>query len=213
MRCSRSRRALSARISIWASFAAALCAGRLTASAQNGDVIAEVVANGSGCPDGTWHAEIAADGSTFTLTFDEYRATVAPQAALDVQSCQLAIRLNATQSKSYAVASFSYEGRVVLSAGVRGKFTSSYYFQGSPDEGRRAQDEEFVGPRQEQFQLLDAIDLEDLDWSACGPQRDLNVQTNIVLKNNPDATGSGAMYLSSVDGPGRVVVRIAARDC
>lgn len=228
MRHSRSRRAAPAMISVLAAFGAVLCTGQMTASAQSapddlavgqlisvgGDIVAEVVANGSGCPAGTWAAEIAADGTTFNLKFDQYEATVSPQAALDVQSCQVAISLNGTLSKSYAIALFSYEGRAVLSAGVEGKFTTTYYFQGSPEDGQRMEDEQFVGPLQRHFTIVDSIELDDLNWSPCGAQIDLNVQTNIVLNNTSGATGSGAIYLTSIEeGPGSVVLRLAARDC
>lgn len=233
MRYSRSRRDVPAMISILASFGAVLCAGPMTASAQSapdpfaeqqespafsvvgadGEIVAEVVANGTGCPAGTWDADIAADGSNFTLAFDEYKVTVAPQTPFDVLSCQITIRLSDMLSKSYAVAAFGYEGRVVLGADVRGKVTTKYYFQGSVEDGQRMQDAEFVGPREEHFKIIDSVELEDLNWSACGPQRDLNVQTNIVLNNNAAETGSGSLNLSSAEGPGSLVLRLASQGC
>jgi hypothetical protein len=73
--------------------------------APSGVAIADVVANGSGCPAGTWATDNSDDGTTFTMTFDAYEARVEPGSALSVKDCQLAIQLRNVQGVSYAVES------------------------------------------------------------------------------------------------------------
>jgi hypothetical protein len=84
----------------------------------DGSVIASVVANGTGCPAGTWKSEISDDGTTFTTTFNAYKAIVQPGDAIDVKDCQLSVQVQGAAATSYALESFTFNGLSKISEGV-----------------------------------------------------------------------------------------------
>ncbi|RYG71765.1 DUF4360 domain-containing protein, partial [bacterium] len=59
----------------------------------NGVYFASVTANGTGCPAGSWEANIDPAGETFTLTFSAYETSLAPTERLSVKDCQIGIKL------------------------------------------------------------------------------------------------------------------------
>src|SRR5689334_16950522 len=59
----------------------------------SGAYFANITANGTGCPAGTWQAAISPDGAAFTVTFSGYEATMKPGDAFVVKDCTLAINL------------------------------------------------------------------------------------------------------------------------
>src|SRR5690242_7308718 len=81
---------------------------------REGAYFANVKARGSGCPAGTWDAAISDDGETFTLTYSAFEAQVGPGKAVDTKECQLEIDLSSGDGVSYSVASFYYQGYVLL---------------------------------------------------------------------------------------------------
>src|SRR5262245_48216078 len=51
----------------------------------SGAYFANVTANGSGCPAGTWTADISPDGKAFTVAFSAYEAIVNPGQPMQVK--------------------------------------------------------------------------------------------------------------------------------
>ena len=75
-----------------------------------GVYFAEVNANGTGCPAGTWETSLSPDGETFTTTFSAYEAIVDESKSIAVKDCLLAIKLHSPQGLSYSVSQFHYSG-------------------------------------------------------------------------------------------------------
>jgi Domain of unknown function (DUF4360) len=176
-------------------------------------VIADVIANGSGCPAGTWTAEVSEDGSTFSIAFADYQAQVEAGASFATEHCQLAIQFRDTAGKSYAVQALSFELQSRLAPGILGEFSSSYYFQGSPGENSFASSSTFSGPSAETYVFDESYALEQLEWSACGENYDLNISTRLTIRNDTAAYGPSWLRMNGANGAGRLVAQVVARDC
>lgn len=169
----------------------------------------DVRANGTGCPAGTWRSEVSEDGTTFSIVFDEYQASVGPGAAFSIEDCTLGIQL--APGSSYAVESFTYRGDASLAAGQRATFSANYWFQGTPAENR-AIGSDLTGPLDNPFMFDDAPAVEELQFAPCGVERDLNVTTRVVLRNAPGGSSAGSLVLDSAEGAG-LEIKLAQRGC
>jgi hypothetical protein len=179
----------------------------------NGSYFASVTANGSGCPAGTWDADISDDGQTFTLRFSDYQTDMNPGQIMVLKDCQLAIKLHSPQGLSFAVSSFYYSGYSFLdSPGMTATQTAKYYFQGNPIASNENRSD-LVGPLDQEYTFTDNVGTLDLVWSKCGVDRDLNVATRIMLKNNPQKTGTGHIDNTAVDGSVQLKFKLSWRSC
>src|SRR5262245_56650539 len=80
----------------------------------SGVYFANITANGTGCPAGSWDAAISEDGKAFTVTFSQYETTVEPGQALSIKDCALGIDLQTPSGFSFAVSGFYYQGYAIL---------------------------------------------------------------------------------------------------
>jgi hypothetical protein len=185
------------------------------AGAPEGTYFAEVKANGTGCPAGTWDTSISPDGQTFTVTFSAYEVSVEPGKLMDVKDCALAIRLHTPQGFSFSVSDFYYSGYAFMDkAGMTGKQTAKYYFQGNPIPSESlSKTKSVTGPYDSDYVFAEQVGLPDLVWSPCGTTRDLNVQSRLRLLNNSAKTGTGTMDTLSVDGNVQLKFNLHWRTC
>jgi hypothetical protein len=168
-------------------------------TAPQGVFFASINANGSGCPAGTWDVGISPDGQTFTLAFSAYEAVVDKGQAVDMKECLLDIALNSPDGLSYSVASFYYQGYVLLDTpGMTAQQTANYFFEHERDND--ASKNLVSGPVDQSYLFTDEIGPERRMWSPCGHADTLHVRTRLSLNNTPDAAGSGYLNNSTVDG-------------
>lgn len=184
----------------------------LVVADPNESYFAEVIANGTGCPAGTWHTVISEDGKTFTTTFSAYEAMIEPSRAIAVKDCQLGITLHSPQGLSFAIDSFYYQGFAWLEQGMTGRQTANYYFMGNPLNHAELRTD-LKGPYDDSYLFQDDVGIADLVWSPCGVKRNLNVTTRLRVQNNPRRSGTGYMNLATVDGSAQLVFRLAWRSC
>jgi hypothetical protein len=178
-----------------------------------GAYFANVVANGTGCPPGSWTVDVDPAGETFTLTFSEYETSVSPGKLISVKDCQVGIKLHSPQGLSYSIGSFFYSGYAFLdSHGMTGRQTAKYYFQGNPVDSVEARTD-LSGPLDSEYVFSDQIPIPDLVWSPCGADRMLNISTRIVALNNGGKTGTGYMNTLAVDGAVQVKFKLQWRTC
>jgi hypothetical protein len=157
----------------------------------------EVSANGTGCPAGTWTAQVAEDGHGFLVRFSAFEASIAPGKVLDVSDCQLAIKIDAPEGISYSVSKLNFAASELLDQeGMTARQTVKHYFQGDPVTGVE-HTREIAGPTSpEPYSLQDSIGEDDAVWSPCGAARDLNVSLRLMVRNNPAKTGTGKLGAS-----------------
>ena len=166
----------------------------------SGVYFANVTANGTGCPAGTWSAAISEDGKAFTLTFSQYEALVEPGKLLAIKDCAIGIDLRTPSGFSFAVTGFHHQGYALLDkAGMTARQSAKYYFMGDPTGGVEKQSE-LAGPYDDAYTFSDEIGVANLNWSPCGTTRRLNANTRLFLRNNFRKTGTGYLNTTSVDG-------------
>ncbi len=174
--------------------------GRTHLEQPQGVYFADVSANGTGCPAGSWDVGISEDGETFTLRFSQYEATVEPGQARDVKDCKLDIKLKSPEGLSYSVASFYYQGYVFLEKeGMRARQVASYSFDGNRRENR-ADRNEVTGPLDDSYLFASELGPAQRAWSPCGTDDTLHIATRLVMRNDPQNSGSGYVNSATVDG-------------
>lgn len=161
---------------------------------------ASITANGSGCPAGTWDASISPDGKSFTVTFSAYETLVEPGGDESAKECTLSLNVHTPPGASLSTAEFSYQGYALMDqAGMSASQNASYDFRGVPVPAQSDRTQ-LSGPFDDSYSFSDQFLLHDNVGSQQGANRVLNVQTSLVLTNNPAQTGSGYLNTSSVDG-------------
>jgi hypothetical protein len=164
----------------------------------SGAYFASIVANGSGCPQGSWDAEISPDGKQLSVTFHAYSTVIDEGQSISLKDCMLAVDLKTPSGISFAVKRFRWEGHAELdSPGMSASFRPKYYFQGNPVPAKEYRSS-MQGPMDDAVQFDEPIVDADLVWSPCGNARRLNVQSRLVLQNNPTRTGKGAVNIDAM---------------
>jgi hypothetical protein len=177
----------------------------------DGPFYASVVANGTGCPAGTWNTALSDDGQTFTTTFSAYSAFVSPSQAISIKDCLLAIKLHSTEQLQYAVQAFRFAGYAYLEDGASAVQTAKYYIQGNPANSIDAKSE-LTGPFNSTYTLQNEVELGREIWSPCGKERDINIETRIRLRNG-DPAGTAYVNLAAVTGSAKAIIRVSRRRC
>ncbi|MEU4510896.1 DUF4360 domain-containing protein [Nonomuraea wenchangensis] len=162
--------------------------------------ISSVSANGDGCPPGTWEAAISPDGKTFTVTFSSYETLVEPGVDASSRECTLSLNVHTPPGSSLSALKLSYQGYALMDqAGMSARQSASYDFRGVPVPAQSDRSP-ISGPHDDSYLFTDRILLRDKVLSAQGATRALNVDTGLVLTNNPAETGSGFFSTTSIDG-------------
>ena len=172
---------------------------------------ADVVANGTGCPPGTWKTQLAADKQTFTITFAAYEAEVTPQTVASIKDCQLALKLRSKKPVAYTVQTFAFDGHARLERGVNAKLMASYYFQGNPVDDVETR-VDVSGPYDRAFSFRQQVGLPEQVWSGCGLERDLNVATRVRLMNS-EPRASGRVNVAQGSSTPTLFVALGQRAC
>lgn len=141
---------------------------------------ASIVANGTGCPAGTWDTRISDDGMHFLVTFSAFEASLTPTQNIDVVDCQLAIKLRNPEGYAFTVTYFTADGYAYLPEGVSLRHLSTYYFQGDAVKAREERTE-LKGPYDDTFLIAYSVPPSNTFWSPCGVARDLNVRMMLRL--------------------------------
>lgn len=193
---------------------AVLCCGVVRAEdAPNPNEISirGVVYGGSGCPGGSVANMLSPDGKAFTLLFDNYVAEAGPGVSLSAgrRNCQLAVNMKFPNGYSFSVIKVDYRGYALIDRGAKGTQQTSYYFAG---QARNAVlRSTYVGPRDEDYQITDALGIESAVWSPCGMARALIMNTEIRVTARG---GSRAlMTTDSINGELTHVYGIRWRRC
>lgn len=178
--------------------------------------LASVSANGTGCPKDSWDTAITRDGRRFTSTFSTYEAFVDDGQRLSFKDCNLTIKLHSDAPLSYAVDAYYHDGYAFLEAGVTGFITANYYFQGNPVPAvSAAKRTDLTGPIDRTFIYDERVADENLVWSPCGRDRNLQIVSRVGLQKQQNQ-GAGYINLSAVEtvqGGGHIRHGLRWRPC
>jgi hypothetical protein len=160
-----------------AALLAAPVAAPEAAPAPDGVAIEVVTVNGSGCPAGTATATPTRNG--FTLNFTGYTAVSGPGAApTDFRkNCQFSIGVTKPDGWQFAVQRATYGGFAWLAEGGTAIQRASYYFQGA--SATVTTSHELSGPLLDEWQTTDVPGAENLAYSPCDEDRNLNINTEV----------------------------------
>lgn len=182
-------------------------AGIKTIKDPKGLYIANVEASGTGCPAGTWSADIAPDGKVFTLVLSKYELKLAKEDRSNTQSidCDINVSLKSPAGLSYAISTFAYQGYAFLQPGVEAQLQANYHFTGLAQAKQHNSNKTLVGPVDKSYLFKDTIST--LDWSPCGTTRSLNISTTL-LGQNTSPKQDGYINMNSVDAETNTKVSI-----
>ncbi|MEU8515865.1 DUF4360 domain-containing protein [Kitasatospora sp. NPDC048722] len=178
-------------------------------------VIDVATVNGSGCPVGTAAVAVSPDNTAFTVTYSQYLAQVGVGSKpTDFRkNCQLDLRVHVPQGFTYAIASTDYRGYAHLENGATGIQRAGYYFQGDPQTAYGTH--RFNGPRDDNWQATDTVDVAALVWAPCGEERNFNINTElrVAAGTSDPSTTTSFMTMDSTDGSINTVYHLAWKTC
>lgn len=166
-----------------------------------------VLASGRGCPPCTAHTSLAADGQTFTTTFETFEVSAA-DADDAPRECTLALRLSGTSGRAYAISSLSLQGAVSLQAGESATQETRHQLQGRA-AGGEAGDYAVPGPREGAYTHDAPVATKDMVWSDCALARDLTVRTTLFLTHGEDSKA----WVSLHEPGGQLRFKLESRAC
>ena len=183
-----------------------------------GVVFDDPILGGSGCLEGELSATPAPDGSSLSVIFDAYIASVGGEThrRLTRKNCELVIPVTLPQGMRAAVVGVDYRGFNNLPCGAQSTFEAEYFIGGDATVPFR---KIFYGPDDEQFFIRNTVDAEDLDWTACGGSANLRVSTavttraNVRLDEAETVVGSADMANRQPDGEHGHTYYLAYESC
>jgi hypothetical protein len=152
---------------------------------------------GSGCPSGIPGIGVSYNNG-IQVTYGEMesvRAGGAGSATPVQENCQLNLRVDVPDGMTYAVSSASTSARVGLTKGAEARLEQAIYIQGVSDTNYVKK--ELAGPVNGMVNLAGSIAAK--SFAPCGSERNLNINTRVVL-NTSDVTVASANNNVSVAG-------------
>jgi hypothetical protein len=185
--------------------------GVATVRHAEGNFIAAVRTEGSGCPAGTVNTRISDDGEVFTTTFSAYDLRLSPSDREVTRNCRLAINLRSPDGPSFSVQSISYLGYAFLEQDVRARQTAGYAFR-DQKVGAEGIREDLVGPYDSDFLFRDDVSLNEEAWTPCDRERELLVSTELRMQNGA-VPRFGYINMAAVNGQSQVTLKVASHRC
>lgn len=189
--------------------------------APNPDLVTikSIDALGTGCPAGTYNANLSPDKKAFTLAFSEFVAEVGPGIPLSAarKNCSVTLTLSVPAGWQYSIGTFNYRGFMDLAPKVRADHSTSYFFQGTGETGTFTATS--VGPLVKDFVYTDKIGLASVyipdTWSPCNVDRALTINPSIRLTKLTGAAADVQSLITNdtVDGEINQVFGLAWRRC
>lgn len=172
--------------------------------------VRSITSGGSGCPQGTVTQSLSADGSAFTLAFDQFTASKGPGVAVTEasKSCRINVDLKIPQGWQYSLATLDYRGLVSLPKKMKATQQATYYFQGNGEFA--SVDTSFAGPVLKNYLIRDTLPFSTVVWSSCTNARPINISTQLDLKGGSE---SGQITSESVDGANKLVLGLRWKPC
>ncbi|KAJ3086452.1 hypothetical protein HK102_013108 [Quaeritorhiza haematococci] len=168
---------------------------------------------GSGCPQGSVSINYNQDSTAFTLLFDSFIAQAGPgiAAALRRRNCQLNLQLYVPEGFQYSIATIDYRGYVQLDPKVKSFLSTTYYFQG--DFSSDTFSYQFKGPEELDYHIREEAHMATLEWSPCGGNANLNINTQVRVDNSKAKNSTGIMTTDSIDGKVEQIFRLKFQEC
>lgn len=170
----------------------------------SGITIENVGYAGNGCPAGSASVVLAPDKKSVSVLFDDYIAEAggAGQRTFDRKKCDLAFGLKVPEGISVSLIDADYRGFTNLPFGAQASFTRDYFFAGTRGPSL---DANWRGPRSDDFNIKDRLDVYTNVWSACGASVILRSKTATTVRTRRGQ--EAMMMLDSADLTAKTVYR------
>ncbi|MET0339440.1 MAG: DUF4360 domain-containing protein [Polyangiales bacterium] len=162
--------------------------------------IGSVSATGSGCPRGSWEANVSPDGLALTMTFSKYFLEASPsKPVLQSLACTLSLGLDMPRGYSVGVTKVSYQGYAGLEAGMTAEQIANYAWTGIGAVSGTESKNTLRGPYDDSYLLIDNVETRGvgIQWSPCDIRSNLQIRTRLTLDN--PRRGSGYINTSDVN--------------
>ena len=182
--------------------------------APGGRITVDVVTvNGSGCPQGSAHATVSGDNTSFTVTYDRFLAEAGGNTDVvdSRKNCQINLAVNIPSGFTYAIARADYRGFGHLESGATGMQQASYYFSGSSETTSSAH--ELDGPYNATWQFTDQTAVSELVYKPCGEQRNFNINAELRVSAGSNPNLKSFMTMDSTRGGVETVFHFAWKQC
>jgi Domain of unknown function (DUF4360) len=179
----------------------------------NGVQVANIQAIGSGCPPGSYSANISPDGQSFSLLLDNYVAQSTMQNPIARLMCELKVSMRVPRGWSYSVISADYRGYAYAEVGTVVTHQGLYSFDGSKPKNERPgygeggtysfRTQEFRGPYNGNYYIHHDLDPRVAPWAPCRNEdlQTLHITTFLMARNlNLSSLLNAQITLDSVDG-------------
>ena len=153
--------------------------------------------SGTGCPNGTVHGMLSADGNWLIARFDKFLAKDGPSydRADRRKSCTLTMDLRVPAGFAFSVFQLDTLGHLKLDRGTSADQKVSVRFAGDDLNNSASFPHRYEGPRTGYFLTSDKAAVASAVWSTCGGGKPLNVTTALTAS----AEGGGAEAIIGVD--------------
>lgn len=183
------------------------------AEIPEGIYIQSLQANGSGCPAGSFAANVSPDGQTFTILLDNYLAAINMQSPMDRKTCQFSVNFKVPNGWTFAITTADYRGFAYAELGTQVAHQALYSFQGSKPLGHRWEHEvkehhsfrpfEIRGPYKDNYTIHQELDNRTAPWSPCNSEESqtLTITTTLMARSlRGNANLQAQITLDSIDG-------------
>jgi len=182
--------------------AVAACFGPVGAQAEQDPTLSiqSVQYKGSGCPQDSVDVSVNDDGSSFTVAYDAYKASVGPGIAPAEANkyCSLQLDVRVPQGWTFTVGTFDMTGFAELPDNVKGLQKAIFSYDWS--EEASASRVEFEGPLDQGYAAHDIMSLTPLPPRFCDGAVSLSVDTSIRISPGDGQAGQGQLSTQSPDG-------------
>jgi len=170
---------------------------------------------GSGCPAGTVAYAFSEDRQVVTLIFDEFTAQAGPTAppAATRKFCQLNFRIHVPQGWSYSVATVDFRGFVQLDPQVTARAATTFYFSGEINQSTLTANFNPPITPGENYLKRAVLPFQQVVWSPCGANRNLNIKTDLNVDNSRNRNRQGQLTQDTLDAKVKQIYRISWRRC
>lgn len=142
-----------------------------------------VMANGTGCPQGTVQALVSPDQKALTIAFSAYTALTGPSGTMSARrvACTTTIPVRIPPGFTWGVATATYRGYAELYGKVKAYQGATYYFQGSTSS---ILERKLVPKSDGSWEITDKAGV--VAWAPCKTQSNLVVTS--YLKTDPGSS-------------------------
>jgi len=167
------------------------------------------VIGGNGCPKNSSSIKLNNNKDEIHIRFSDFYVVADEQRSIDRKSCNMAIPLHIPEGYSVAVVEANYHGFLSIPENSSLDLNTEYFFVG---EESAKQSRQVIGEAFGDFQLTDAVLMENEVWSKCGEDTIMRINTSMLLKNR-NKNELAIAVIDSADINSGIIYQIKTRKC